>query len=175
MVWPYLDCCGIAPLDIAGVDRAETSTVRSTPLVDRLNAAVNLANNTREREPTHRSCIVGQTRLLSVSVYVPSYVQNVIRIRSPSRDGIPFLLEKIYSNLNAHLHPSSGVSEILEQPEDPERKDSAARMASGYLKVEGDKIVDGNGKSIILRGAAIGGWMKSVSLPGTTIMPCQRG
>ncbi|KAI9739264.1 MAG: hypothetical protein M1834_007477 [Cirrosporium novae-zelandiae] len=32
-------------------------------------------------------------------------------------------------------------------------------MASGYLRVEGEKIVDGNGKPVILRGAAIGGWM----------------
>jgi hypothetical protein len=36
-------------------------------------------------------------------------------------------------------------------------------MAVGFLQVQGDKIVNGNGKPIILRGAAIGGWMKSVS------------
>ena len=35
-------------------------------------------------------------------------------------------------------------------------------MAAGFIKVKGDKIVDGEGKSVILRGAAIGGWMKSV-------------
>jgi hypothetical protein len=33
-------------------------------------------------------------------------------------------------------------------------------MASGYLRVDGDKIVDGNGQQVVLRGAAIGGWMK---------------
>ncbi len=38
-------------------------------------------------------------------------------------------------------------------------------MATGFLKVEGDKIVDADANPIILRGAAIGGWMKSVSLP----------
>ncbi|KAL1964391.1 hypothetical protein VTN77DRAFT_6949 [Rasamsonia byssochlamydoides] len=32
-------------------------------------------------------------------------------------------------------------------------------MASGILKVKGDKIVDGNGNTVILRGAAIGGWL----------------
>lgn len=32
-------------------------------------------------------------------------------------------------------------------------------MASGILKVKGDKIVDGNGNAVVLRGAAIGGWM----------------
>lgn len=31
-----------------------------------------------------------------------------------------------------------------------------------YLKVEGTKIVDGEGKEIILRGAGLGGWMKCV-------------
>jgi len=33
-------------------------------------------------------------------------------------------------------------------------------MATGYLKVEGDKVVDGDGKPVILRGSALGGWMK---------------
>jgi len=32
-------------------------------------------------------------------------------------------------------------------------------MSNGFLKVQGDKIVDGNGNPILLRGAAIGGWM----------------
>ncbi|KIW93864.1 uncharacterized protein Z519_05179 [Cladophialophora bantiana CBS 173.52] len=32
-------------------------------------------------------------------------------------------------------------------------------MAAGYLKVDGDKIIDGNGQHVVLRGAAIGGWM----------------
>jgi hypothetical protein len=35
-------------------------------------------------------------------------------------------------------------------------------MSSGILKVKGDQVVDGDGKSIILRGAALGGWMKYV-------------
>ena len=33
-----------------------------------------------------------------------------------------------------------------------------------FLKVEGTKIVDGNGKEVILRGAGLGGWMKCVCL-----------
>jgi hypothetical protein len=33
-------------------------------------------------------------------------------------------------------------------------------MTSGILKVSGQNVVDGNGNPIILRGAAIGGWMK---------------
>lgn len=33
-------------------------------------------------------------------------------------------------------------------------------MTSGILKVKGDKIVDGDGDTVILRGAAIGGWLK---------------
>lgn len=33
-------------------------------------------------------------------------------------------------------------------------------MASGILKVKGDQVVDSNGKSVVLRGAGIGGWMK---------------
>jgi len=31
---------------------------------------------------------------------------------------------------------------------------------SSYLKVFGTKIVDGNGKEVVLRGAGLGGWMK---------------
>jgi len=33
-------------------------------------------------------------------------------------------------------------------------------MATGFLKVQGDKVVDGHGNPIILRGSALGGWMK---------------
>lgn len=33
-------------------------------------------------------------------------------------------------------------------------------MASGILKVKDDKIVDENDDTVILRGAAIGGWLK---------------
>jgi endoglucanase len=33
-------------------------------------------------------------------------------------------------------------------------------MASGILKVDGERIVDGDGKTVILRGAGLGGWMK---------------
>ncbi|KAL4974275.1 putative glucanase [Aspergillus desertorum] len=32
-------------------------------------------------------------------------------------------------------------------------------MASGILRVDGNKVVDNNGNEVILRGAAIGGWM----------------
>lgn len=32
-------------------------------------------------------------------------------------------------------------------------------MATGFLKVVGDKIVDGTGKPVILRGAGLGGWL----------------
>jgi hypothetical protein len=31
---------------------------------------------------------------------------------------------------------------------------------SSYLKVVGTKIVDGNEKEVVLRGAGLGGWMK---------------
>jgi hypothetical protein len=31
-------------------------------------------------------------------------------------------------------------------------------MATGILKVEGDKVVGNDGKPIILRGSALGGW-----------------
>ena len=30
---------------------------------------------------------------------------------------------------------------------------------SGFIKVEGTKLVDGSGKEVILRGAGLGGWM----------------
>jgi hypothetical protein len=33
-------------------------------------------------------------------------------------------------------------------------------MATGILRVKGDQVVDGNGKTIILRGAGLGGWLK---------------
>jgi len=33
-------------------------------------------------------------------------------------------------------------------------------MSTGFLHVEGDTVVDENGHSVILRGAALGGWMK---------------
>jgi len=35
-------------------------------------------------------------------------------------------------------------------------------MATGFLKVKGDRIVDDNGHDIVLRGAGLGGWMKLV-------------
>jgi hypothetical protein len=35
-------------------------------------------------------------------------------------------------------------------------------MAPSILKVNGTKIVDGDGKEVILRGAGLGGWMKCV-------------
>ena len=33
-------------------------------------------------------------------------------------------------------------------------------MATGFLKVDGERVVDAHGKPVILRGAAVGGWMK---------------
>lgn len=33
-------------------------------------------------------------------------------------------------------------------------------MATGFLRVKGDTIVDGNGEGVVMRGAALGGWMK---------------
>ena len=32
-------------------------------------------------------------------------------------------------------------------------------MATGFLRVDGEKVVDGDGKAVILRGAGLGGWM----------------
>jgi len=32
-------------------------------------------------------------------------------------------------------------------------------MAKGFLRVKGDRVVDGDGNDIVLRGTAIGGWM----------------
>ncbi|KAK3934845.1 endoglucanase family 5 glycoside hydrolase [Diplogelasinospora grovesii] len=32
-------------------------------------------------------------------------------------------------------------------------------MSAGILRIDGDKVVDGNGKTVILRGAGLGGWM----------------
>jgi hypothetical protein len=36
-------------------------------------------------------------------------------------------------------------------------------MSPTILKVSGTKIVDGDGKEVILRGAGLGGWMKCVT------------
>ena len=33
-------------------------------------------------------------------------------------------------------------------------------MATGILKVDGERVVDEKGKTVVLRGAGIGGWMK---------------
>lgn len=32
-------------------------------------------------------------------------------------------------------------------------------MSNGFLKVEGEKVIDSKGNSVILRGAGLGGWM----------------
>ena len=32
-------------------------------------------------------------------------------------------------------------------------------MSQGFLRIQDDKVVDGNGETIILRGAGLGGWM----------------
>jgi len=37
-------------------------------------------------------------------------------------------------------------------------------MATGFLSVKGNRVVDEDGKDVVLRGAAIGGWMNMVSL-----------
>jgi len=36
----------------------------------------------------------------------------------------------------------------------------SANMSNGILKIEGEKVVDGKGNPVILRGAGLGGWMK---------------
>jgi hypothetical protein len=36
-------------------------------------------------------------------------------------------------------------------------------MSTGFLRVHGDQVVGDDGKSIILRGAGLGGWMKLVT------------
>jgi hypothetical protein len=32
-------------------------------------------------------------------------------------------------------------------------------MSNGILRVEGERVVDGKGNTVILRGAGLGGWM----------------
>lgn len=39
-------------------------------------------------------------------------------------------------------------------------------MAKGFLKVDGNRVVDANGEPVMLRGTAVGGWMKYYSLRG---------
>lgn len=51
----------------------------------------------------------------------------------------PFLFQ-FYFNTSAHL------SKFL-------------AMSNGFLRVEGEKVVDGKGNTVILRGAGLGGWM----------------
>lgn len=43
-------------------------------------------------------------------------------------------------------------------------------MSNGILKVQGDRVVDSNGKAVVLRGAGLGGWMnmENVRIPRTT-------
>jgi hypothetical protein len=38
-------------------------------------------------------------------------------------------------------------------------------MATGILRVKDNTVVDGNGQQVVLRGAAIGGWMKYARSP----------
>ena len=40
---------------------------------------------------------------------------------------------------------------------------SMSSAAPSFLKIQGTKIVDGDGKEVILRGAGLGGWMKCVT------------
>ena len=44
-------------------------------------------------------------------------------------------------------------------------------MATGILRVEGDKVVGTDGKPVILRGAGLGGWMKCVDLAPQELFP----
>jgi len=37
-------------------------------------------------------------------------------------------------------------------------------MATGFLRVKGDTIIDGDGNDVVMRGAALGGWMKYASI-----------
>jgi len=39
-------------------------------------------------------------------------------------------------------------------------------MSNGFLRVEGEKVVDQNGTPVVLRGAGLGGWMKYAFLTG---------
>lgn len=47
-------------------------------------------------------------------------------------------------------------------------------MATGFLHVKGDTIVDGNGEGVVMRGAALGGWMKYADDQIALIFPCLR-
>lgn len=47
-------------------------------------------------------------------------------------------------------------------------------MATGFLHVKGDTIVDGNGEGVVMRGAALGGWMKYADDQITLVFPCLR-
>ena len=46
---------------------------------------------------------------------------------------------------------------------------STIPQPSGYIRVDGTKLVDGDGKEVILRGAGLGGWMKYVII--TILLP----
>lgn len=43
--------------------------------------------------------------------------------------------------------------------------DDRIEMATGFLKVDGDRVVDANGEPVLLRGTAVGGWMKYYAPP----------
>ncbi|KAK2756814.1 transcriptional regulator swi6 [Arachnomyces sp. PD_36] len=63
-------------------------------------------------------------------------------------------LTQCMKDLNENPLPEDEAIEIL-------MKDRAnwSSMATGILHVRGDKVVDGDGNAVILRGAAIGGWL----------------
>jgi len=73
-----------------------------------------------------------------------------------------------HSRLFCYLHSSSRVKDCISLSLLPKDwlshliylRSSSLIMATGYLKVQGDKIVDENGTQVVLRGAGIGGWMK---------------
>jgi hypothetical protein len=40
-------------------------------------------------------------------------------------------------------------------------------MSNGILQIQGERVVDGKGNPVILRGAGLGGWMKYAQLNRT--------
>jgi hypothetical protein len=44
-------------------------------------------------------------------------------------------------------------------------------MSNGFLHVQGEKVVDGKGNTVILRGAGLGGWMNMENFMYTSSFP----
>jgi endoglucanase len=55
-----------------------------------------------------------------------------------------------------HLAPASGVGRCLARVSSPS---SAGDPTPGYLQVNGTKVVDPSGNTVILRGTNLGGWL----------------